>query len=88
MGGFLGGIRSWKTSFKRAVGGIGVVKGNGEPEHVVFVKHGLGVRVYLDVVVEVPNAGTEFVGKTNLVEEVRDDRVLRLGFYCSGNELL
>ena len=62
MGGFLGGVRLRKLARKRTVGGIGVVEGNGEPEHVVFVKYGFGIRVYLDIVVKVPNAGLEGVG--------------------------
>ena len=51
-----------KLARKRTVGGILVVERNDEAENIVFVKHGLGVRVYLDVVVEVPHAGLEGVG--------------------------
>ena len=62
MGYLLGGHRLRKLARKRTVGGILVVERNNEAENIVFVKHGLGVRVYLDVAVEVPNAGLEGVG--------------------------
>ena len=56
------------------------VQRDGEAEDVAFVENWQGAGVYPHVLVEVSHAGAEFVRELYLVEEVCDDRILRLGF--------
>lgn len=56
------------------------VQRDGKAEDVAFVENRQCAGVYPHVLVKVSHAGAEFVRELYLVEEVRDDRVLRLGF--------
>ena len=54
------------------------VQGNGEAEDVAFVENRQSAGVYPHVLVEVSHAGAEFVRELYLMEEVCNDRILRL----------